>query len=284
LVTAKNKSGETALHEAAAKGNIDAIELLLNNNAPIEAPDNDGDTPLINAAKNGRTKAILALLARGANIDSRNNNGETALLIAAKLDKPTALKLLLKKGADAKTATAANDTLLSLATENEQLDIIAFLLNSPALVNLASIIQEAHYRNKKKVQFFLANWENDKNETLLISCVNNRDIPSLRSLIEWGANPYQGDATGQNAFDYAQQLQNQDPEKQIIIDILHKTTHPAPTEHDIEQQSQMKQTIERMQQLHTSMQPKTKTRSPFLCCRCRPGRRNKKKRLKQRHL
>jgi ankyrin repeat protein len=57
--------GETPLHRAAAFGTENAIRLLLDAGALIEAKDMNGDTPLTWASWHGRPAFILALLCYG---------------------------------------------------------------------------------------------------------------------------------------------------------------------------------------------------------------------------
>jgi len=47
------------------------VKLLLEKGANIEAKDNDGDTALINAAIKGETEMVKLLLEKGANIEAR---------------------------------------------------------------------------------------------------------------------------------------------------------------------------------------------------------------------
>jgi len=71
------RAGTTALHYAASHGNLEALVLLLFNEADIEARDSDGFTPLHAAAVGGQETAIRILWAEGANMYSKNNAGST---------------------------------------------------------------------------------------------------------------------------------------------------------------------------------------------------------------
>src|ERR1700733_2777811 len=63
LVLSKDAAGSTALHWAMYAGHKDVVELLLANNAPVNARDNDGETPLRRAAAKGHRDAAKLLLA-----------------------------------------------------------------------------------------------------------------------------------------------------------------------------------------------------------------------------
>jgi ankyrin repeat protein len=57
--------GETPLHRAAAFGDEEAIQLLLDGGAQLDAKDMNGDTPLSWASWYARTTAILRKLLYG---------------------------------------------------------------------------------------------------------------------------------------------------------------------------------------------------------------------------
>ena len=100
--------GGTSLHEAVIGGRKDALDLLLDFGADIDAVDGDGDTALIRACASTsinalqRVELIERLVERGASIDHMNDRGETALFFAARFadEIPEALPVLLRLGAD----------------------------------------------------------------------------------------------------------------------------------------------------------------------------------------
>lgn len=57
--------GETPLHRAAAFGDVETIQLLMNAGAVVDAKDAHGDTPLSWASWHLRSRAILKLLCYG---------------------------------------------------------------------------------------------------------------------------------------------------------------------------------------------------------------------------
>lgn len=80
--------GETALHRAAAFGEEDTIQLLLNAGAQVEARDAHGDTPLSWASWYGRPANILRLLCYNEFRIRPNYQGMRANLLGKPHSKP----------------------------------------------------------------------------------------------------------------------------------------------------------------------------------------------------
>jgi ankyrin repeat protein len=89
-----NKPGWTPLHYAAAKGHLDIMNLLLENNAYIDAEAPNGTTPLMMAAEYGTPDAVKLLLDAGADAQLKNALGMTALAFAIRAERPDAIKQL----------------------------------------------------------------------------------------------------------------------------------------------------------------------------------------------
>jgi ankyrin repeat protein len=74
----ENLAAETALHLAAASGNINHINLLISQGANLEARDSRGRTPLLRAIESNNIPAVLHLLRIGANPFIRDRDNRTA--------------------------------------------------------------------------------------------------------------------------------------------------------------------------------------------------------------
>jgi hypothetical protein len=70
------------LRAAAAAGRTAEVEALLDQGAPVDAPDANGDTALIKSVQADHPAAAAALRRRGASLDHRNHAGESARDIA----------------------------------------------------------------------------------------------------------------------------------------------------------------------------------------------------------
>ena len=98
----QNNDNRTALHIAAAEGNVPAIEILLAGGADCGPTDRWQATPLLEAVKAKRAAAIDALLARGAAASGLgiDENALSGLLCSAAEAKDAELiALYIKAGA-----------------------------------------------------------------------------------------------------------------------------------------------------------------------------------------
>jgi ankyrin repeat protein len=100
LTFSRNNFGWTPLHIAAAKGRKDVAELLLINNADVNARVENGWSPLHHAVYNGHKDVVESLLAHKADVNLQDNEGCTPLHYAAKHNSKDLVELLLASKAD----------------------------------------------------------------------------------------------------------------------------------------------------------------------------------------
>lgn len=81
---AVNQPGWTALHYAAAVGNNDIVQLLLDKSAYIDAESPNGTTPMMMAARSGHILTVKLLLDEGADATLKNQHGMNAIDFALK--------------------------------------------------------------------------------------------------------------------------------------------------------------------------------------------------------
>ena len=95
--TLRNNGGNTALHEAAKRGDQEAIRLLLEQEeVDINCRSNTGSTPLMRALSYGGEIPLFIpfltfLIDQGASLTAKNNDGQDAVAIAEACYRPQPL-------------------------------------------------------------------------------------------------------------------------------------------------------------------------------------------------
>src|SRR6266699_4855953 len=105
--------GATVLMHAAAFSSTDAVRVLLNGGADINAASNGGATALMWATGNAAT--VRLLLDRGAAVNAVTRDGISALVTAARRGNVEVMRLLLAGGADQKSPATQQVELLRIA-------------------------------------------------------------------------------------------------------------------------------------------------------------------------
>jgi peptidyl-prolyl cis-trans isomerase A (cyclophilin A) len=97
-----NRSGgvTTPLVEAAGRGALAAVDLLLQNGADVNGTDATGNTPLMAASKRGAGEIVALLLKSGADANYRSKLGSTALALAQAAAHTAIAEQLQQAGAE----------------------------------------------------------------------------------------------------------------------------------------------------------------------------------------
>ena len=93
----------------------------------IEAASGDGETPLHRATDRNRTEAVKLLIDKGADVNATRKDGWTPLHIAVNRNRKELVEMLIAKGADTKTKNKAGRTPLDIARARSSSDIIEIL-------------------------------------------------------------------------------------------------------------------------------------------------------------
>jgi ankyrin repeat protein len=122
--------GQTALHNVATTGQLEAAPMLLAAGAEVDAETSagtyPGTTPLLCAAEAGRKDMIALLLEHGANLEAADHGewqecGRTALHFAVEREDLGLIEWLLEKGADPEAARSDGYTTLDVAEDNDEI-------------------------------------------------------------------------------------------------------------------------------------------------------------------
>ena len=126
------------LHLAVLRGQIDVVQLLLEEKAEIEATDSDGYAPLHLAVLRGQIDVVQLLLEEKAEIETTDEIGRTALFLAAGHYQIEVAQLLLEKNAQIEASDYYERTPLHLAVEVGGRDIVQLLLKKNAEIEAQS--------------------------------------------------------------------------------------------------------------------------------------------------
>src|SRR5687767_3522287 len=148
--------GETALHLCARTGKPEAVRALLAKGATVDPIENwRGQTPLMWAAAEGHGDAMKVLIEAGADVNARSSiiawerqrteeprdkwlppGGLTPLLFSAREGKVTGVRVLLDAGADINIVDPDRHTPLILALSSGHFDVAGLLIERGADVNM----------------------------------------------------------------------------------------------------------------------------------------------------
>lgn len=135
-VQAADKDGSTALMFAASSGHTQGLKLLLKQKSNLEVADTEGCTALMRACKRGQTNSVRLLLKSKANPSTKNKDGMTALMQACQQNHVEIVRLLKDNGANVDAINKNGDTALMWASRRGQVDL-ANLLRTDAGTNAA---------------------------------------------------------------------------------------------------------------------------------------------------
>jgi ankyrin repeat protein len=122
-----------SLQDAAARGDMDVLNMLLKLGANVNAVGSEGNRAIEIAARKGNVRFAKALLERGADISLKTSAGTTVLHEAALGGSAQMIQLLLQKGADPNAAdTESQSTPLHYAASFNRVEAIQALLQGKA--------------------------------------------------------------------------------------------------------------------------------------------------------
>lgn len=123
-ISIHDQSGNSPLYLAAKQGNVDAVQAMLGHDASGIV----SRATLHKAAAKGELEAVGVLLDAGVNINSTNRWGTTSLHSATRHGHMSVVKLLLDKGADIYITDKQGDTALNIAIAEGYNDLALSLL------------------------------------------------------------------------------------------------------------------------------------------------------------
>lgn len=155
----QNPNKQTLLHIAAGSGYAEAVKLLLDNNANVDARDFLNGTPLLRAVQNGHVDVVKILIKYGADIEARSAGRHTPLHVAisAKSNRIEVMSLLLSAGASVNVEVGFTGyTPLYSAIHAGHLDAVELLIKHGADINFrnqvgGTSLHDAAYLARPKI-------------------------------------------------------------------------------------------------------------------------------------
>lgn len=140
--------GETPLTAAALAGEAVMAELLIAHGADVMARNEGGLTPLHAAAYSGSSEVAQRLLDHGAELeDSANVSGATPLIVAAEENHVAIAELLISRGADPSTPDRDGFTALTQAWAKKRIEMVRLLKRHGAKCQPVEVLgTEDYYR------------------------------------------------------------------------------------------------------------------------------------------
>ncbi|XP_029979999.1 BRCA1-associated RING domain protein 1 isoform X2 [Sphaeramia orbicularis] len=183
-VMKRNHKGETPLHLAAIKGDVEAVKELLDQGADPNLKDNAGWTPLHEACNLGHLKVVEVLVSKGALLNTPGYENDSPLHDAVRNGHPAIARLLLQLGASQNVLNLYGKKPADYAASLEMLEIFqeateggqyANTTHSPSMVSLHDNVTNCAGKNDMTVVVLASN----------LSHTEQRQLAKLGQLLGW---------------------------------------------------------------------------------------------------
>lgn len=185
-------------YSAIRENNLTQLKMLLDQKGSANVADNRGITPLMYAAEIGSVDAMRLLIERGAEVNAQNAFGSTVLMWSAA--DPAKVRLLLDHGAEVNTAAKSGRTALIVAAfTNPSAEVVRLLLAKGAKVDVQDArhvtpLNAATFGNDTETVRILleagADFETADTFiglTPLMNAAGNRNLEAVKLLVAKGA-------------------------------------------------------------------------------------------------
>ena len=181
------------LTQAADKGDLARVKVLLEAGADVNRKDNEGRTALMNAAAAGGDVGITkTLLDAGAQVNEVDEDGHTALTLATKYGTAEQMQALMKGGADPEIQVESEENQTALW----------FAINQNVFVGLRDEASAPKVRALLEGGALMGDTDDDGETVLHYASFN--DMPeTTRVLLEYGADATIVNCAGETAEEQA---------------------------------------------------------------------------------
>ncbi|KAI1595475.1 ankyrin repeat domain containing protein [Pyrenophora tritici-repentis] len=163
VVNARNSRGDTPLSMAAVQGHCETVNVLLDNEADLNAQGGHYGNALQAASYGGHEAVVKMLLNKGADVNAQGGEYGNALQAASARGHEAVVKMLLDKGADVNAQGGEYGSALQAALASGHEAVVKMLLAKGADVNAqggeyGNALQEALYEGHEAVVKMLVAW------------------------------------------------------------------------------------------------------------------------------
>lgn len=221
-IESRDRNGLTYLMWASKNGYHQVVELLLNENAEIEAIDTTRDgsgmmTSLMLAACNGHERVVELLIESGANLEKKDDEGHTVFFAAAKSGASNVVSLLLDRVDVNARSEHENATALIIAAKHGHQETLARLIHAGADLDATdgrwkTALWHAAANGNIRILNQLVdggadiNTKSNRYELSALSCaVGNEKEEAVKVLLNNGIDVETTDYSGRTALMYAVQ-------------------------------------------------------------------------------
>jgi ankyrin repeat protein len=193
--------------DAARRGDVQTIRVLIAQNVNVNVPQPDGATALHWAAYRGDVEAVELLVAAGAKVNAANEYGATPLFLACQNSNAQVVSRLLAAGADANAALPEGETLLMTAAQSGSVEVVNALMARGAAIDAR---------------------ESNMGQTALMWAIAEGHRAVVKALVEAGADVTTGSQDGFTPYLFAARAGNIEMAKYLAS----KGADPAGTTKD----------------------------------------------------
>lgn len=209
-----DSEGKSALHVAAARGQIDCLSFILTHGADLSVTDLAGFSPLHLAAKNNHTECCRKLIQSKCPIDAVDGSGKTALHHAAASGNIQIVQLLCELKSPINLKDTDGLTSLLLATKHSHAEVCSTLLDFGSEINTSD----------------------NSGRTALMLATESNAVSVVEVLVKRGADLSAVDAEGHEVLHYAK-VSGSSETKTALSAALNKhpvsdTKSPKSPQHD----------------------------------------------------
>ncbi|XP_018571753.1 uncharacterized protein LOC108911327 [Anoplophora glabripennis] len=196
-VNINDSNGNTPLHVAVIKNNMEILDYLLSRDGTdLNTQNFCGETPLLLAVKDEKVEAARRLIEAGANVNIPNHEDVTPLHLS--VTHPDLAHTLVRYGAFLDAIDYSGDTPLHDATAEECLETVCMLLYYNAEANVRGVnnltpFMKAIISKNVEIQAVLLNYVDDFNvETFdhisILALALTHKCPFVEEIIDGGAD------------------------------------------------------------------------------------------------